>query len=262
MEDTPIIPPVTEHEVAGADDKPKKKRGRKPNPDKRTGYFYEEEEAAFKEYVESNDSVYRSKLFREKLYPALTKMIESISRRYRLFTPDEAFEDTFCDTLSYLMTKVNNFDVSKGYKAYSYCGTICKRYLLLKRTQSMKHLESTVSYDTYFAGLNEDKRYYDPSHDGGLAGELIKRTIVELQTSLADEHDTMTENEIVVGNSVLRLLEQWEDIFIRMGSKKFNKTAVLFFIKEETNLDSKSVRDAMKRFKCLYKLVKKKVIEE
>lgn len=126
----------------------------------------------------------------------------------------------------------------------------------------MKHLENTVSYDTYFTGQNEDKRYYDPSYDRHFANELIKRTINELQTSLIEEHDVMTENERMVGNSVLRLLEQWEDIFVRMGSKKFNKTAVLFFIKEETNLDSKSIRDAMKRFKCLYKLTKKKFIEE
>ena len=125
----------------------KKKRGRKPNPEKRTGYFYEDEENAFKEYVESDNPEFRSKIFREKLYPALTKMIESITRRYRLFTPDESFDDTFCDTLSYLITKVNSFDVSKGHKAYSYCGTICKRYLLLKRTQSMKHIEKNVSYD-------------------------------------------------------------------------------------------------------------------
>ena len=262
MEDTPIIQPVIEENVTGSDEKTKKKRGRKPNPEKRTGYFYEEEEAAFKEYVESDNANYRSKLFREKLYPALTKMIESISRRYRLFTPDETFEDTFCDTLSYLITKVNNFDASKGYKAYSYCGTICKRYLLLKRTQSMKHLENTVSYDTYFTGQNEDKRYYDPSYDSHFANELIKRTINDIQSCLIEENDIMTENERMVGNSVLRLLEQWEDIFVRMGSKKFNKTAVLFFIKEETNLDSKSIRDAMKRFKSLYKLTKKKFIDE
>lgn len=65
-------------------------------------------------------------------------MIESIIRRYNLFTPDEDFEETFYDTMSFLITKINNFDSSKNYKAYSYCGTICKNYLILKRTQYSK----------------------------------------------------------------------------------------------------------------------------
>lgn len=97
-----------------------KKRGRKPGKN-RKGYFYEEEEEAFIKYITSTDQKERNKIFNEKLFPAFTKMIESIIRRYDLLTPSEEFTDTFYDTLSFLLTKVNNFDVTKGYKVYSYC---------------------------------------------------------------------------------------------------------------------------------------------
>lgn len=100
-----------------------KKRGRKPSK-KRKGYFYEEQEEAFIKYVTSENQSERDRIFRDKLYPVFTKMIESIIRRYELFTPNEDFEDTFCDTMSFLITKVNNFDPTKGYKVYSYCGTV------------------------------------------------------------------------------------------------------------------------------------------
>ena len=50
--------------------------------------------------------------------------------------------------MSFLITKVNNFDFTKGYKAYSYCGTVCKRYLLLKRTTDMKTLPKFSHIDS------------------------------------------------------------------------------------------------------------------
>ena len=54
-----------------------KKRGRKPNPNKKV-YFGDEEERAFVEYVNSTDQSFRNRLFAEKLYYPFTKMIESI----------------------------------------------------------------------------------------------------------------------------------------------------------------------------------------
>ena len=90
-----------------------KKRGRKPNPNKKV-YFGEEEEKAFVEYVNATDQRTKDKIFSQKLYYPFTKMIESIIRRYNLFTPDEDFEETFFDTMSFLITKINNFDPSKN----------------------------------------------------------------------------------------------------------------------------------------------------
>ena len=87
-----------------------KKRGRKPGSSKKNIYFGEEQEKAFVDYVNSTDQRFRDKIFAQKLYYPFTKMIESIIRRYNLFTPDEDFEETFFDTMSFLITKINNFD--------------------------------------------------------------------------------------------------------------------------------------------------------
>ena len=94
-----------------------KKRGRKPNPNKKV-YFGEDEERAFAEYVNSTDQTFRNKICGEKLYRPFTKMIESIIRRYNVFTPDESFGETFFDTMSFLITKINNFDTTKNKKEY------------------------------------------------------------------------------------------------------------------------------------------------
>lgn len=241
-----------------------KKRGRKPSK-KRKGYFYEEQEEAFIKYVTSDNQSERDRIFREKLYPAFTKMIESIIRRYDLFTPNEDFEDTFCDTMSFLITKVNNFDPTKGYKVYSYCGTVCKNYLIYKRTQMMKQLQRQSSYDVMFTNGDKDNRSNDNTRIETMTfnNDLIDRTIKEIKRIINIKNPILkpTENEITVGYCLIEILTNWEEIFKQISSKKFNKTSFLYFVKEYTRLESKDIREAMKRYKELYFFTKQKLMK-
>lgn len=241
-----------------------KKRGRKPNPNKKV-YFGEEEEQAFLEYVNSTDQNLRNKIFSQKLYHPFTKMIESIIRRYNLFTPDETFEDTFYDTMSFLITKINNFDASKKKKVYSYCGTICKNYLILKRTNYTKKLKKQISYELMFPNTESDKRIDANVEQTTMEfnTDLINKTISQLQEMLLPEnHEKQTPNENKIGYALLEMLLNWEEIFKYMGSQKFNKSCVLQFIKDYTNLTTKEIREAMKKYKKLYLFTKQKLITE
>ena len=40
------------------------------------------------------------------------------------------------------------------------------------------------------------------------------------------------------------------------SSRKYNKTAVMYYLTESTLLSTKEVRDAMKRYKLLYMIIK------
>lgn len=268
MADTNNVPEVTmesqssEAPVAVIEQPQPKKRGRKPGA-KRKGYFYEEEEQAFLDYVQSTDQVYRDRLFAEKLYPAFTKMIESIIRRYGLSTPDEEFEDTFYDTMSFMITKVNNFDASKGYKVYSYCGTVCKNYLLLKRLKAIKRINSSVQYEEAFPEGKNDQVYNSGDEKQSFLDDVISTTIDEITKIVSGKtNQNITENERKVGHALIILLSNWDDIFDSLGSNKFNKTSVSYFIKENTLLTTKEVREAMRPYKALYAEVKKKLISE
>lgn len=241
-----------------------KKRGRKPGK-VRKGYFYEEEEEAFVKYITSEDQVERNKLFNEKLLPAFTKMIESIIRRYDLFTPQEDFKDTFYDTLSFLITKVNNFDVTKGYKVYSYCGTVCKNYLILKRTQTMKQRERMTQFDEAYMETRKDMVENSPIFKRNVNDEMIARMQTKLQSIVNGEvefEESLTENEIKVGYGLIELLSNWEDLFQKMGSDKFNRTSVLYFLKEYTMLTTSEVRQALKRYRDVYFDLKQTFLKE
>jgi hypothetical protein len=301
------------------------KRGRKPK--ERKGYFYEKEETAIIQYIHEENIEEKNRIFNTVIYPALTKMIESIIRRYKLFVPDEDFDQNFNDTISYLLTKINHFkpqitgydlienekeiakhhfvmmseedlkqklrDASEedpeyvvvyfgfddedssninkkyykkethNYKAYSYCGTVCKNYLMFKSTQYAKKKMRNTSYDEIFEELCNSTRY---STEDINYSEVVEKLV----TDIADEIERMTdnaelhllnENEIKVGNALVDLLRNWEEVLPNGGSNKLQKSSVLYFLREETMMTTKEVRDNMKKYKCMYKLLKKMAIE-
>lgn len=301
------------------------KRGRKPK--ERKGYFYEKEETAIIQYIHEENIEEKNRIFNTVIYPALTKMIESIIRRYKLFVPDEDFDQNFNDTISYLLTKINHFkpqitgydlienekeiakhhfvmmseedlkqklrDASEedpeyvvvyfgfddddesninkkyykkethNYKAYSYCGTVCKNYLMFKSTQYAKKKMRNTSYDEIFEELCNSTRY---STEDVNYTEVVEKLVtdianeIERMTNNAELH-LLNENEIKVGNALVDLLRNWEEVLPNGGSNKLQKSSVLYFLREETMMTTKEVRDNMKKYKCVYKLLKKMAIE-
>ena len=309
------------------------KRGRKPK--ERKGYFYEKEEQAIIDYTSSNNPEEKNRIFNTVLLPALTKMIESIIRRYKLFVPDEEFPQTFNDTISYLLTKINNFkpemyvyeefsgeppeapvDLTKAgfielkktinehspkyirvfddvkdwtmmeedeesqddeqlfklyklelrhYKAYSYCGTVCKNYLIYKNIQYTKNKQRNLPYDEMLDDFSRDPKYIAPEEEGHytMVERLIKEMSSEIKSMMKEQDkNSLTENEMKVGVALTELLDHWEDVLNVDGSNKLQKSSVLYFLREETMMTTKEVRDNMKAFKKAYYILKKGMIEE
>lgn len=237
----------------------------------RKGYFYEEQEEAVKEYLLTDDLNKKNRIFNDTLLPAFTKMIESIIRRYNLHIPNEEFEETFNDTISFLMSKIECFEpekvsvkTGKTFKAYSYCGTICKNYLLHKRIEYSKELERASSYDTMCDEINDDIKYSSyVNEDIGILNEIIEGAVISIKDIMRKKYKTpLTEKEILVGNALVELLENWEDILVSDGSNKLNKSAILYFLRESTRLSTKEVRDSMKKYKKAYFINKEKVMRE
>ena len=301
------------------------KRGRKPK--ERKGYFYEKEENAIVQYINEKNVEEKNRIFNTILYPALTKMIESIIRRYKLFVPDEDFEQNFNDTISYLLTKIDHFkpritgydliedekELSKyhfvtmseedlksklrdaseedpdyivvyfgfddedesninkkyykkethSYKAYSYCGTVCKNYLMFKSTQYAKKKIRNTSYDDVFEELCNNVKYStNETNYAEIAEKLVVDVAYEIERMIENaEENLLNENEIKVGNALINLLRNWEEVLPDGGSNKLQKSSVLYFLREETMMSTKEIRDNMKKYKCVYKILRKMAVE-
>ncbi|MBR6515738.1 MAG: hypothetical protein IKT40_02665 [Bacilli bacterium] len=239
------------------------KRGR---PKKDRNYFCDTEEEALAQYILSDDAEEREMLFNYILHPALTKMIESIIRRYNLYVQDEEFDETFNDTISFLMTKINKFKVDSGFKAYSYCGTICKNYLIHKNNQYAKKINRNDRYEDVQHNLEDNMDYSynmsNPEDDNFLTNIItnITKEIVDI-VSKKDELE-LKENEVKVGMALIEILNNWEDLFARMGSNKFNKSSIYMFLKETTMLSTNDIRNGIKKYKTAYQLLKKNMLDD
>lgn len=240
------------------------KRGRPPGTGKtntnKKGYFYEREEQAVIDYLKSTDEKERNEIYNNILKPAFEKMVESIIHRYKLYVPEEAYDETFNDTLSFLLSKLNCFSPDKNYKAYSYCGTICKNYLIYRINNFKKEQKRTITLDYNNEQFTEIK-YEDTSEKISFLTLLLKKTSEKIKKMLNDDLKTpLSENEIKIGKALILLLENWDDILSTNGSAKLNKSAVLFFLREQTNLTTKELRDNMKKFKIEYFMIKNKLL--
>lgn len=236
------------------------KRGRKPS-NKRKGYFYEKEENAVIDYLATNDENKKNELYNIIIKPAFTKMIESIIRRYNLYIPDEDFEQTFNDTLSFLLTKLNNYNPEKGKKAYSYCGTVCKNYLIYKVNQFNKFQKKLMPFEDIVSEIKDDINFSSEMEDNYFINDLIDKTIEKINNMLSENSTiNLNFNERKIGKALVILLENWEEVLSTNGSAKLNKSAVLFFLRDTTNLSTKELRDGMKKFKIGYFNIKKAIL--
>jgi len=291
-------------------------RGRKPK--ERKGYFYEIEEQAVIDYINTEDINEKNKIFNEILFPALTKMIESIIRRYKLYVPDEDFAQTFNDTISYLMSKIHLYKPvifeyeeietvpdgiipemidfeekkklfktanpespkyiivnedddniklykleEKRYKAFSYCQTICKNYLMSKGIQYVKSLERMTSYENISEEFLNDLKYSTDIQDSYLFAEkMISKTRQEINKMIISAKTfELNENEIIAGKALVDLFDTWEKLIIGSESNKLQKNIVLYFLREESMMTTKVFRDSMKKFKKLYYDLKEKELQ-
>jgi hypothetical protein len=306
------------------------KRGRKPSTEKKQkGYFYEVQEAAVLQYLGTDDTAEKNRIYNEILRPAFDKMIESIIRRYNLYVPDETFEDTFNDTASFLLTKASKFkdtvyfykeakedegqfvevepiffkgDIDENYpqyvkifkydviehdeeldsdiysetdgkwyyykkcskkqKAYSYYGTICKNYLIGKIQNHKKLSIRNPSYDESAEEFVNSIRYSDVEDKSAqIAAETVSHLVKRLGEMVDNpQANDLKENEVKLGKALKRLLENWEYVLTTDGSNKLNKAAILLYLRENTGLDTKGIRDNMKKFKKEFLIIKDAVI--
>jgi len=251
-----------------------KKRGRKPN---KKPYFGPEEEEAVKKYLElgklikdpstqegyrwtgtTEEDILRNRIYSKQLKAPLNKMIESIIRRYKLYSKTMEFEDLHSDTLSFLHIKFHKFKPLKNKKSYSYYGTVCKHYLLGKMIKEDKRLKQNLSYDDFAPLIEEDENmaYYIDETNNDLI-QLIEDISNSIKKEM--ENKVLSENELKVGKALTSILDEWENLFDDdnvPGKNKFNKNLILYYMREITSLTTKDIRNAMKRYRVIYNVLR------
>lgn len=227
---------------------------RKRRPKKSIDYFTLDTQAAILKYrIETNEAK-RNKIFNDEIYYAFYKLAENIIHTFKFYyTEVDNINELKHEVIAFLLEKLHLYDETKG-KAYSYFGTIAKRYLIVYNNNNYKRLKGKAAVEE----VDEDK--------------TITNSIILEQKQFPEEGsffdifvNYVDENlleifpkpqEARVGDAIVALCKRKEHIDI------FNKKALFIYIKEITDAPTPTITKVIKSLKVIYKEMLNKYLEE
>ena len=114
-------------------------------------YFTQETEDFIVLYNETEDFDVKSRIYNDKIHYAFFKLTENIIHTFKFYyTEVDNIEDLQHEVITFLLSKIHLFDQSRGAKAFSYFGTIAKRYLILSNQKNYKKRVDTAPISELF----------------------------------------------------------------------------------------------------------------
>ena len=199
----------------------------------KANYFTKETEEYIVEFNNSEDIEYRNELFTKHIYYPFYKLAENIIHTFKFYYTDvDHIEDLKHEIVSLLYEeKIHKFDPTNGAKAYSYFGTIVKRWLINYNNKNYKKLKQIGSFDdaedSYEADYGRDPEY------GVTISNLMEEWIDEMYLVLDDMFDKPADRQIA--DAVLMVFRSRNDLEI------FKKKALYIYIREITNCETPSL---------------------
>jgi hypothetical protein len=187
-------------------------------------YFTQETEDAIVLYNNTTDFELRSQIYEEKIHYAFFKLTQNIIHTFKFYhTEVSDLEHLQHEIIVFLLSKIHLFDPSKGAKAYSYFGTIVKRWCILYNDKNYKSKISKVSTDEL---LKDDTHSYtiEPSNSddrlSNFMDEYVEFVSVNIYKLFPKEYDAK------IADAILELFRKRESIDV------FNKKALYIYIHE------------------------------
>lgn len=226
----------------------KKGEPRKRKPKTKNVYFTEDTEAAILAYRSAKTYDEKNRLYNEKIHHAFYKLAENIIHTFKFYYTDvDNIEDLKYEVISFLLQKIDLYDQSKG-KAYSYFGTIVKRYLILYNQKNYKKILSKTDFQEIH---NEEKTISklieEPQSSDIDRLDVLEMFILEVENNLFDMFDK--PEDLRTADAILEIFKKRDNIDI------FNKKAIFIYVKEITDVQSITITRVIKKLKSVYKRI-------
>ena len=198
---------------------------RKRKKKSKNQYFTQATEDAIVRYNSSSDPEERSKIYRDEIHYAFFKLTENIIHTFKFYyTEVNEIEHLQHEVITFLLDKIHLFDQSKGAKAFSYFGTIAKRYLIIQNTKNYKKRVDKAPVEE----LHHNLKYsydidYDPMekvHLSDFIDEYVEYCTENIYNIFPKQKDAK------VADAILELFRKREVMDI------FNKKALYLCIRE------------------------------
>tara|TARA_R110000764_G_scaffold3494_1_gene14584 strand:+ start:70 stop:780 length:711 start_codon:yes stop_codon:yes gene_type:complete len=207
---------------------PKKRRPKSKN------YFTQETEDYIVKYNNEPDSEVRSKIYETHIHYPFFKLTQNIIHTFKFYhTEVENLEHLQHEIITFLLTKMHLFDPTRGAKAYSYFGTIVKRWLILYNTKNYTKKVKKVDVDVL---TGENSTYTYSQGDEKVKSDLDK--YVDLFVDYTSENILELfpkKNDAQIADAILELFRKRETIEV------FNKKALYIYIREMVDVKTPKI---------------------
>ena len=220
----------------------------------KANYFTKETEEYIVKYNNSTDQDYRNKIFTEHIYLPFYKLSENIIHTFKFYYTDvDKIEDLKHELVSVLLEeKIMKFDPTNGAKAYSYFGTIVKRWLINYNNKNYKKLKKIGNFQDIEESYEENLDLDKPSSK--TLSNFIDEWVEHIYENL-DEMFLKSEDKRIA-DAVLTIFKKRHDLDM------FKKKALYIYIREMTDCDTPKLtkvvtvlkEDFKKNYQKLYDL--------
>jgi hypothetical protein len=191
---------------------------------KNTQYFTQDTEDAIVLYNSLIDQTERDILYRTRIHYAFFKLTENIIHTFKFYyTEVDNIEDLQHEVITFLLSKLHLFNPEKGAKAYSYFGTIAKRYLINSNNKNYKKRVEKAPISEIESNENFSYRIDEGSESDKLIN-FIDQYVEYCTENINELFPKKTDAQIA--DAILELFRKRENIDV------FNKKALYIYIRE------------------------------
>ena len=217
-----------------------------PKPKKVSkNYFTQQTEDAIVLYNNTPDPSERSKIYEREIHYAFFKLTENIIHTFKFYyTEVDEIEHLQHEVITFLLSKIHLFNPNNGAKAYSYFGTIAKRYLIIYNTKNYKKKIDKAPCEVLEEDLN-----YSYTIDSSSPNDYLSLYITEY-TNYCTEHlfeIFPKEYDAQVADAILELFRKRESLDI------FNKKALYIYIREIIDVKTPKITKIANRLYDIFK---------
>lgn len=260
-----MIPPIDESLNAKILAVPKKDEGpqytkkgtlRLRRPKTKNQYFTADTEEAIIEYLNTTNQDKRNQIYNDRIWYGFHKLTENIIHTFKFYyTEVDTIAELQHEVTAFLLEKLHLYKQEKG-KAFSYFGTIAKRYLILYNNTNYKKLKQKAPIED----IDEDQTLNISlmnGHDAPMSKEgpsefvdfLIQYMDIHLFTLFPKIEDAKT------ADAIIELFRKRENLDI------FNKKGIYIYIREITDQSTPQITKVIKKMKKTYKKLLSQYVE-
>ena len=213
---------------------------------KSKNYFTKETENWIVKYNNTKDPEVRSDIYEKHIHYPFFKLTQNIIHTFKFYhTEVENLEHLQHEIITFLLSKMHLFDPSRGAKAYSYFGTIVKRWLILYNTKNYKKKIKKVPIDVLTS--DNSTHTYKPG-DESVKSDLDKYVDIFVDHVSENIFELFPKkNDAQIADAILELFRKRETLEV------FNKKALYIYIREIVDVKTPKITKIADKLHDIFK---------